>query len=457
MIDRFCRALGAGLAIPALAIPALATLALAAALWAAAPARATEIQALTSPGGVAAWLVSEPSIPMISLELAFRGGSALDPEGKEGLAHMVSGLLDEGAGEMDGLTFQRRLEELAIGLSFSASFDTFRVTLKTLSKNRDEAFRLLGLALARPRFEETAVERIRQQIRTGLIRSLEDPDTIANRRWFAEAFPDHPYGRPSGGTLESIGAITGDDLGAFAAGRLARDNMVVGAVGDIDGAELGRLLDLALSGLPAASKPYRIAEIRPAAGDGVIVVKKDIPQSVVVFGRAGIKRDDPDYYAAYVMNYVLGGGGFSSRLTEEVREKRGLAYSVYSYLYPLDHAGLMLGGVATANARVAESVRIIRAELERLRRDGITERELADAKTYLNGSFPLRLSSNRRIANILVAIQLEDLGIDYLERRADLINAVSLLDVARVTARLIEPRDLIVVVVGDPVGLGSGG
>ncbi|MEE8247625.1 MAG: pitrilysin family protein [Alphaproteobacteria bacterium] len=212
-----------------------------------------------------------------------------------------------------------------------------------------------------------------------------------------------------------------------------------------------------MSGLPAASKPYRIAEIRPAAGDGVIVVKKDIPQSVVVFGRAGIKRDDPDYYAAYVMNYVLGGGGFASRLTEEVREKRGLAYSVYSYLYPLDHAGLMLGGVATANARVAESVRIIRAELERLRRDGITERELADAKTYLNGSFPLRLSSNRRIANILVAIQLEDLGIDYLERRADLINAVSLLDVARVTARLIEPRDLIVVVVGDPVGLGSGG
>ena len=214
MFSRFRRPFGA----------TLATLALAAALFAAAPARATEIQALTSPGGVAAWLVTEPSIPMISLELAFRGGAALDPEGKEGLAYMVSGLLDEGAGEMDSLTFQRRLEELAIELSFNAHVDTFRVTLKTLSKNRDEAFRLLGLALARPRFEETAVERVRQQILTGLIRSLEDPDTIANRRWFAEAFPDHPYGRPSGGTLESIAAITGDDLSAFAGGRLARDN-----------------------------------------------------------------------------------------------------------------------------------------------------------------------------------------------------------------------------------------
>jgi zinc protease len=436
---------------------ALAVLALSVALLAPAAARATEIRTVTSPGGVAAWLVHEPSIPMISLELAFRGGSALDPEGKEGLAHMVSGLLDEGAGEMESFAFQRRLEELAIEISFDASVDTFRVSLKTLSRHRDEAFRLLGLALASPRLDAAPIERIRQQIRTNLIRSLEDPDTIAGRRWFAEAFPDHPYGRPSQGTLDSIAAIERDDLAAFVAERLARDNVVVGAVGDIDGAELGRLLDLALSALPAAAKPYRIAETRPASGDGVILVRKEIPQSVVVFGRAGLKRDDPDYYAAYVMNYVLGGGGFSSRLTEEVREKRGLAYSVYSYLYPLDHAGLIMGGVATANGRVAESVRIIRAELERLKRDGISKQELADAKTYLNGSFPLRLSSNGRIADMLVAIQLEDLGIDYIERRADLINGVTIADIARVAARLIEPRDLIVVVVGDPVGINSGG
>ena len=421
------------------------------------PAWATEIQRVTSPGGIEAWLVHEPSIPIISLELAFRGGAALDPEGKEGLAYMASGLLDEGAGEMDSLAFQRRLEELAIGLSFDAYMDTFRASLRTLSRHREEAFRLLGLALGQARFDDEAVERIRQQIRAGLIRNLEDPDTIARRTWFATAFPGHPYGRPRRGDVDSIAAITRDELRAFAAQRLARDNVVIGVVGDITPDELGRLLDGALGALPHTSEPYRVAETAPAAGDHVIVVRKPVPQSVVVFGRAGPKRDDPEYYAAYVMNYVLGGGGFSSRLTEEVREKRGLAYSVYSYLSPLDHAGLFLGGVASANGRIAESLAIIRAELGRLKSEGVPEDELAAAKTFLNGSFPLRLSSNSRIANMLVAIQLRDLGIDYIERRPALIDAVSREDIERAAQRFLDADDLIVVVVGDPEGLEEGG
>ena len=428
-----------------------------AALLLAAPAQATKIIRVVSPGGIEAWLVHESSIPMISLELAFRGGAALDPEGKKGLAHMVSGLLDEGAGDLDSLAFQRRLEDLAIGLSFDASMDTFRASLKTLSRHRDEAFRLLGLALGQPRFDDAPVERIRGQIRTGRIRDLEDPGTVARHTWFATAFPEHPYGHPPEGTLESIAAITTDDLRAFATERIARDNVVVSVVGDIGPEELGRLLDRTLGALPAKSKLDHLAETTPAPGQGVIIVRKEIPQSVVVFGRAGIKRDDPDYYAAYVMNYVLGGGGFSSRLTQEVREKRGLAYSVYSYLYPLQHAGLMLGGVATANGRVAESLAIIRAELERLGREGVSEQELADAQTFLNGSFPLRLSSGGRIANILVSIQLHDLGIDYIDRRADLINAVTVADVRRVAQRLLDADDLIVVVVGDPEGLDGDG
>ena len=423
----------------------------------APPAWATEIQRVRSPGGIEAWLVHEPSIPIISLELAFRGGAALDPPGKEGLAHMASGLLDEGAGEMDSLAFQRRLKELAIGLSFDAHTDTFRASLRTLSRHRDEAFRLLGLALSQPRFDDEAVERIRQQIRASLIRDLEDPDSIARRTWFATAFPGHPYGRPRRGDVDSIAAIARDDLRAFAAQRLARDNVVIGVVGDIGAEELGRLLDGALGALPHASAPYQLPETAPAAGEGVIVVRKPVPQSVVVFGRAGPKRDDPEYYAAYVMNYVLGGGGFSSRLTEEVREKRGLAYSVYSYLSPLDHTGLLLGGVATANGRVKQSLSIIRAELDRLSREGISEEELAGAKTFLNGSFPLRLSSNSRIADILVAIQLKDLGIDYIERRPGLIDAVSRDDIMRVAERFLRTDDLIVVVVGDPQGLDGDG
>jgi zinc protease len=418
---------------------------------------ATEITRVTSPGGIEAWLVQEPSIPMLALEMVFRGGAALDPEGKEGLAYMLSGLLDEGAGELDSLAFQRRLEELAIGLSFDADRDIFQASLKTLTKNRDEAFRLLGLALSAPRFDEEPVERIRRQIRTGLIRDSEDPDRIANRTWIEAAFPDHPYGRPVRGTLETIDAVGADDLRAFVAERFARDNLIIGAVGDITPGELGRLLDRTLAGIAAEAKPYEVPEVAPRPGRGTTVVRKSIPQSVVVFGRAGVKRDDPDYYAAYVTNYILGGGGFNSRLMEEVREKRGLAYSVYSYLYPLDHAALLLGGVATANGRVADSVRIIREELARMADEGVAADELAEAKTYLNGSFPLRLSSNSRIADMLVAIQVNDLGIDYIDRRPDLINAVTMADVRRVAARLMRTDDLITVVVGDPAGIEGGG
>jgi zinc protease len=183
------------------------------------------------------------------------------------------------------------------------------------------------------------------------------------------------------------------------------------------------------------------------------VVRKPIPQSIVIFGHNGIKRDDPDYYAAYVLNHVLGGGGFSSRLTEEIREKRGLVYSVYSYLNPMDHGGLIMGGLGTQNARVAESLKIVRSEWRRISEHGVAPDELKSAKTYLNGSFPLRLDSSSRIARMLVAIQAHELGIDYLKRRPELINGVTGDDVRRVARRLFDAQKLTVVVVGDPKGL----
>jgi len=427
---------------------------LAVAAWLpASPSFATNIQEVTSPGGIKAWLVQEPSIPMISVEIAWRGGSRLDPAGKEGLANLVSGLLDEGAGDLDSRAFQTRLEDLAITLSFDSGKDNFYGKLKTLTKNRDEAFRLLSLAVSAPRFDAEPVERIRRQIIAGLISDSEDPDSIASKVWFKRAFPDHPYGKPNDGTIDSVKAVGVDDLKGFVAGRLARDNMIIGVVGDISPDELGHLLDKTFATLPAKAAPYAIDDSWPPAHGAVIVVDKDIPQSVVVFGQRGIKRSDPDWTAAYVMNYVLGGGGFTSRLMEEVREKNGLAYSVYSYLYPFEHSGVHLGGVGTQNAKVAESLRLVRQELRRIHDDGITAEELANAKTYLNGSFPLRLSSNASIARLLVTIQVDDLGIDYLDRRAGLIDAVTLDDVKRVAKRLLKPDDLIVVIVGKPAGV----
>ncbi|HSA81189.1 MAG TPA: pitrilysin family protein, partial [Geminicoccaceae bacterium] len=294
---------------------------------------ANRVERVVSPGGIEAYLLSEPSIPFLSLALQFRGGSALDPAGQEGLAYMVSGLLDEGAGELDSQAFRTELEDRAIRLSFDAGRDQFTGQLKTLTRHRARAFELLRLALTAPRFDAEPVERIRNQIQADLRRRSEDPDYLAGLTLFATAFSGHPYGRPVQGTIESVATIGSDDLRAFVGQRLAKDNLVIGVAGDVTAEELAPLLDLAFGDLPAASAPFELAQTRPQGGDTVIL-RRDVPQSQVMFATAGLARSDPDFYAAYVANHILGGGGFTSRLTEEVREKRGLAYSVYSYLYP---------------------------------------------------------------------------------------------------------------------------
>ena len=414
---------------------------------------ATQIIEIRTPAGFTVWMVREPSLPIIALNLTFRGGSKLDPAGKEGLARMVSATLDEGAGDLDSLAFQTRLEELAISLSFDARKDTLGATLKTLTHNREAAFDMLALALTAPRFDQEPVERIRRQLLADLKRRSQDPDYIATRAWFAKAFPDHSYGRSSRGYSESLAAITLADLRGFVRSRFAKDNVVIGVVGDVDEQEIARLVDRALGGLSDTAKPWVLPEaVLPTPGS-LMVIKRDIPQSVVIFGMRGPKRDSKDWYTAYVMNYVLGGGGFTSRLYQEVREKRGLAYSVYSYLNPYRHTGLVLGGLGSANARVAESVGLVKTEIARMAERGISDKELADAKTFLNGSFPLRLDTNSKIAGVMGAMQLQGLGIDYIEKRAELISAVTVEDIREVARRYMHEDDLIIVVVGNPEGL----
>jgi zinc protease len=422
-------------------------------LFAILPARAIDVQRVVSPGGIEAWLVEDHSNPIISMDIAFPGGASTDPAGKEGLAHMVSSLLDEGAGDLDSQAFQRRLAELSIRLSFDAGLDTFQGTVRTLKENQDTAFDLLRLALTAPRFDEEPVGRIRSQIRVQLERESESPNRIAGRALRQAMFPNHPYARPTHGTLESLPAITVEDLRRFVADRLARDVLKIAVVGDITAEELAVRLDETFRALPDHAAPFEVADVVPRTNGEVVVIERDLPQSVVVFGHAGIKRDDPDFYAAYVVNRILGGGSFNSRLFEEVREKRGLAYSVYSYLQALDHAGLVMGGVATQNARTGESLEVIRLEWKRMSESGPTREELEDAKTYLTGSYPLRFSSTGRIAGMLLGIQLDDLGIDYVNERNDLIDAVTLEDARRVAAGLLRAEALTFVVVGKPDGV----
>jgi zinc protease len=419
----------------------------------ASGARAVSIQEVKSPGGIVAWLVEDHSLPVVTIDVAFRGGAALDPADKLGLASLTTDLLDEGAGELDSTAFHGRLEDLATRLSFDAGEDATSVSMRTVTANLAPSFDLLRLSLTAPRFEPAAVARVKSQVLASLAHDEHQPRLIADRYWRTAEFGRHPYARRVRGTAETLGHIGADDLHGFVRDRFAKDVMIVAVVGDIAPDALKALLDRTLGGLAAAAAPAAVPPLDMRAKGELLLARLEIPQSVVAFGQPGVKRDDPDWYAAYLVNQILGGGGFSARLTEEVREKRGLAYSVYSGLMPMQAGGAIIGSVATENARVAQSIDIIRAEWKRMREDGPTAKELADAKTYMTGSFPLSLDSTGRIAATLVQMQRDRLGIDYLDRRDGLINGVSLDDAKRVAHRLLDPDALTFVVVGAPADL----
>jgi zinc protease len=420
----------------------------------AAPALATTIERVVSPGGIEAWLVHEPAVPMIAVDFAFGGGAAQDPAGKAGTANLVASLLDEGAGDLDSKTFHARLERKAIELGFQAERDTLRGTLRTLTENRDEAFDYLRLALTKPRFEDTDVEIIRSQILSNLRRATTSPTDIASLRWWQTAFADHPYGRPVNGSLESVPTVTADDLKDYTRRVLARANLKIAVVGDIDAEAVKAMLDRVFGALPAEPDLKLVANVAPQGLGRRIVVKLDVPQAVVTFGGAGIARKDPDFMAAYIVNHILGGGAFSSRLYQEVREKRGLAYSVYDSLVWLNNSALFLGGTATRADRAGETLDVIDKEIRRLAESGPTADELAKAKAYLNGSFALNLDTSSKIAALLVQLQLDGLGIDYFTRRPEMINAVTLDDAKRVAKRLLD-GGMLVTVAGRPEGLAS--
>lgn len=415
----------------------------------------TNIQKVVSPMGFEAWLVEEYAVPLIAIEVGFHGGARRDPVGKEGLARMVTALLDEGAGPYSSQDFQKRLEDLAVRMSFTSGRDGLYGSVRTIADKRDEALELFRLALTEPRFDEEPVNRIRQQLFSSIKQDESNPNMIAQKVWFEQVLGDHLYARQVKGTREGLATITQDDLKAFVAQSFARDNLRVSVVGAISADELAPLLDKTFGGLLEKSEVENVSEASVGAVGQMLVFEREQPQSVVVFGSRGLKIEDPDFIPAYVMNYILGGGSFSSRLMEEVREKRGLAYGIYTQLLPLDYGALYFGSVGTENGRIKETIDIIKAEYSRLAEEGVSEQELKDAKTYLTGSFPLRFDSNGKIANQLAGFQLSGRGIEYINDRNGLIEAVTADDIKRVAERLLQPEALTFVVVGKPEGLPS--
>jgi zinc protease len=419
----------------------------------ATPLRAEiAIQEVTSPGGIKAWLVEDHNIPFMALELRFRGGTSLDQPGKRGAVNLMAATLEEGAGEMDAQGFAMARDGLAAHIGFGAEADEISVSMQTLTENRGAAVDLLHLALTAPRFDQDAVERVKGQVLAGLRAEEQDPSAIAAKLSRVRAYGAHPYGSSGDGTIDSVTALTRDDVVAAWQGAMARDLIYVAAAGDISAEELGLLLDQLLVGVPAAGWPLpskAVLNEKP----GVVVQSFPGPQSVVLFGHGGIGFDDPDFFAASLLNDILGGGRFSARLMQEVREKRGLTYGIGTGLASRDLSAEWVGQFQASNDKVAEAIQVVRDEWAKMATEGVTAEELATAKTYMTGAYPLRFDGNGQIASILVGMQMLGLSADYPKTRNDKVNAVTMEDISRVAKRLLKPENLSFVVVGEPVGV----
>ena len=428
------------------------TFTLGALLWAGAVQADISVKAITSPGGLSAWVLEEPAIPFTALNIMFSGGAALDPPDKRGAAFMMTGLLEEGAGDLDSQAFAAKLEALSASFSFDVGDDTLSISVRVLTENRAEALALLKTALMQPRFDPDAVERVRQQVLSILASDAQDPTDTAQRVWAEQAFGDHAYGTAYQGTESSIAELTRADLLAAHQNLLVRDTLSVSAVGDITAEDLGPILDNLVGDLPAGSA-LETAPMKLDIPAGLTVVDIPTPQSVAFFGHKGIDRAHPDFFAAFILNTILGGRGIESRLTAEVREKRGLTYGISTVLISKDQANVMLGQVASANDRIGAAIEVIRDEWSKLARDGVTAEELQAAQTYLTGAYPLRFDGNSQIAQILVGMQRQGLALDYINTRNTKIAAVTLSEINHVAAQLLKPEALNFVVVGQPTGL----
>jgi zinc protease len=423
------------------------------ALCATAQAVAPRVEEVTSPGGITAWLVRDSKLPLIALRFAFKGGVEQDPEDKQGLAMLTASLLTEGAGAYDADAFQQKLADQSIQLNITAGRDAITGEMKTLRATRAKAFSLLRLALLKPRFDAEAVERARGQQLTALRFGLGNPSWQARYALFSHLFAGHPYDRRSLGSTKTLQSLTRDDIRDFAARHFARDNLVVAVTGDIAPEELAKELDGLFGALPARAQLTPVAETVWPEKTETILIPREGTQTEMLFALPMPKRDDPDWYAAEIANYILGGGGFSSRLMHAVRDEKGLTYGINTSLAPMDHAALLVGKAATDNAKAGEAWNLAQQVWRGFYEQGASDDEINAAKDYLTGALPLEMTSTDAIASVLLDMQLQHLGRDYLDRRDALIRHVSAEDVRRVIKRWFDPARLNLAVVGEPEGI----
>lgn len=413
---------------------------------------AVDVQEVVSKKGFKAWLIEEHSLPLVSVKLLFKNsGSSYDPKGKFGRAKMATALLLEGADDLKSEAFTQALEARAIDLSFGVDADDVSVSTRAMTEHAEDAFRYMGMALTRPRFDDSAIARVRAQMQTTLQQLEKDPMHLLQRRWETMVFADHPYAKLANGTKKSLTSLSKNDLKNYHTRYLAKDQLLIAVAGDVTAEQLSVWMDSYLDDLPKVAQPETtIRDIAISEKAQVAIVKSDIPQTTALFGAQAISRNDPAFYDAYVMNYLIGGGGLTSLLAEQVREERGLAYSISTYLAPMRHANIWFGNFATRNEKVYEAIAAVNDTLKAFAASGPTEKMLEDAKQYITGSFVLNLDSNAALTSYLISMQYYDLGRGYLKKRNELINAVTVKGVQNIAQRIADANALQMVLVGKP-------
>lgn len=417
------------------------------------PAHAAQVKEVVSPKGFKAWLVEDHSLPLLAVKISFTGsGYAYDPEDEQGRANLTAAMLMEGAGDLNQREFNQALDAHAIRLSAGAGEDTIDLAMETTSEHKALAMKYAGMAMAEPRFDDGAFSRARSQALAVLRQQEQTPGYLLAQAFKKAAFGNHPYGRPQVGTQDTLDSISASDLRRVQERFLTRENIVIGAAGDITPDELARLMDEHFDKLPKRYDPdTKLEEATVAAAGDPVVMAFDIPQTMVMFGLQGLKRDDPNYIAAYVMNHILGGGSLTSILGQELRDDRGLTYSVGTYLEPMQRGALWRGAFASRNEDARKAVNVLLATLKVFAQQGPTDKEIADAKRFLVDSFALNLDSNPDLAGFLVTMQINRLGIDYMDRRNSMVSSVQKAQIMDMAKRLIDPDKMLLMMIGKPV------
>ncbi|HWP56965.1 MAG TPA: pitrilysin family protein [Candidatus Acidoferrales bacterium] len=399
--------------------------------------------------GVVLLTAEQRGLPMVTLKFLLDAGSRHDPAGHEGLACLTARLLTYGTRTRTATQIAEALDFIGASLNTGCDQETASVTLTTLRKDLSAGLNLLADVLINASFPPDEIDRQKQAVIAAIRAKAEKPGEIANKKFAEALFPQSAYGRQPEGSEESVKKIARSDLVEFHGNFYRPNRAILAVVGDISHREALKRLTKAFQGWEKGTPPKDAFTPPKAGGPETIRVHKSLTQANIVLGHEGVPRGHPDYYAIQVMNYILGGGGFSSRLMEEIRNQRGLAYSVYSQFDAAKLAGSFQIVMQTKNETASEAIRIAKEEIQRIREKGVTDEELKAAKDYLIGSFPLRLDTNRRIAAFLAQVEFFELGLDYPERYPEFIRRVTRADVARVAKRYLLPNKLITVIVSD--------